>query len=102
GTIRTACLPDTGWPAHLHPDMGIVAAPLTAGTAVPAPMVPGKGLIYRPVIPINKPMHTGIIIGRAVPGIDKHGCLGLGTAHRVEHQPLHRNLSPRRITWIFR
>ncbi len=102
GKIRPACVLDTSRLAHLHPNMGIVPAALVSGSAVPAPVVPGKGLIYRPVIPINKPVHTGIIIGRAVPGIDKHGCLGLGTAHRVEHQPLHRNLSPRRIAGIFR
>ena len=84
-----ACVPDARRLAHLHPDVGVVPAPLAAGAAVPAPVVPGKGLVHRPVISVNEPMHAGAVVGRAVPGLDEHGRLRLGAAHRVEHQSLY-------------
>ena len=82
--------------------MGIVSAAFAAGTAVPASVVPGEGLIHCAVIAVNKTMHTGIVIGRAVPAIDKHRRLRLGTSHRMEHQPLDCDLSSCRIAGIFR
>src|SRR5699024_7167104 len=70
GKIRPACVLDTGWLAHLHADMGVVAAPLTAGTAEPARMGAGEGLRSRPVLPVTKRMHTCILSGCAVPCSD--------------------------------
>ena len=57
--------------------MGIVAASLTAGAAVPASVVPRKRLVHRAIVAVNKYMHTGIVIRRAVPAVNEHRCLGL-------------------------
>ena len=48
---------------------------------MPSPVVPWQCLIHRSIISINKTMHTGIVIGRAVPAVDKHRRLRLRAAH---------------------
>ena len=40
GEIAARCVLDTRRFAHLHPDVGIVAAALAAGAAVPPPVIP--------------------------------------------------------------
>ena len=100
GKIRARRVPDTRRLAHLHPDMGIVPAAPAAGAAVPSPVVPGQRLVHRAILPVDEPVDAGTPMRRAVPGTDERGSPGLGAAHGMEHQPLHRDLPPRRVTGV--
>ena len=86
GLIRTgkaaaAGILDTGGFAHLHADMGVIAAALGAGSTVPASVVPRKGLVDRAVIGIDEAVDTGIAVRGTVPAVDEHRRPRLRTAH---------------------
>ena len=100
GKVRACRVLDTRRLAHLHSDMGIVPAPLVSASAMPSPVVPGKRLINRPIIPVNESMDARGVMRRAVPRIDEHGRFRLRTAHGMKHQPLDRDLPPRHIAGI--
>ncbi len=53
GEAAPRCVLDTRWLAHLHPDVGIVAAALAARAAVPSPVVPRERLVSRAIIPAS-------------------------------------------------
>ena len=59
---------DAGRFAHLHTDVGVVAA----GPAVPAPVDPGEALVHSAIIAVNKRMNTGPVIAGLVPVADEH------------------------------
>ncbi len=67
GEAAARCVSDAGRLAHLHPDMGIVAAPLRTAPTMPAPVVPWKRLVCRAIIAVNETMDAGSVMRRAVP-----------------------------------
>ena len=87
---------DAGRFAHLHPDVGVVAA----CPAMPAPVVPGEALVDGAIVPVNEAVNAGPVIAGLVPVLDEHLCVWLWTAHRVEHQPLDRDFPPRLVAGI--
>ena len=78
--------------------MGIVPTPLVSASA--SPVIPRQCLIHRAVVAVNESVDARTVMRWAVPRIDEHGCLRLQAANGMEHQPLHRDLPPRRVARI--
>ena len=53
--LHSVGCPDAGRFAHLHPDVGVVAA----GPAMPAPVVPGEALVHGAIVAVNERMDAG-------------------------------------------
>ena len=90
-------IPDAARFAHLHPDVGVVAA----GPAMPASVVPGEALVHGAIVAVNEAVDTGPVVAGLVPVADEHLGAGLGTAHGVEHEALDRDLPACGVAGIF-
>ena len=90
--VRTARIPDCSRLRHLHAYM----RPVCVTSAVPSPVIPGQKLVHGP-----SRLHNGMDTDprvRLIPVTDKSRSLRLWTPHRMDHQPLHRNLPLRPVT----
>ena len=86
--------------AHLDADVGVVPAALAAAAAMPAPVIPGEGLVNVAGVGVNETVNTSPVITCAVPILHENGRFRLGASYAVEHQALNGDLAPRLIAGV--
>ena len=76
---RTTHIFDAGRLTHFNTDVGVVAGP----AAMPAPLIPGQGLIDRSIIRINEAVYACALVSAFVPVFDENRSTRLGASNRV-------------------
>ena len=93
---RAPCIPDAVRLTHFHADMGVITFP----SAMPAPVVPGKGLIDLSRTCVYKCVDTGSSRCSIIPVLYKNLRRRLGASHAVKHKPGYPDLFSRFIAGI--
>lgn len=98
---RAARVLDASGFTHLHADVGIVAAAVFSGRAVPPAMIPRQELPHVARVAVNHSMTADLPRHvRIVPLLCKHRRAGLIATHAVQHEAAHGDLAARLITCV--
>ena len=87
---------DAGRLTHLNTDVGVVAGPAT----MPAPVIPGQGLVHCSIIGINEAVDAGVVVGALVPVLDENRSTRLGASNRVQHETFDCDFPPRHVARV--